>query len=105
MSEIVQTQPLCIPSVKLLGDYWSLRIIDALRRGEQRFCSVQRELDNVNPATLTARLKALETANIVTRNQETIDKLSVTYSLTSLGQEALLVVDAINDFSAKSAAV
>jgi DNA-binding HxlR family transcriptional regulator len=98
-----QIKKLCIPSVKLLGDYWSLRIIDALRPGEQRFCAMQRELDNINPATLTTRLKTLESAGVITRNKETIDKLSVTYCLTELGQHALPIIDALNNFSTKSA--
>lgn len=102
MIEKKQDKTLCIPSVKLLGDYWSLRIIDALKYNEQRFCSIQRELDNINPATLTNRLKKLETARVIARSEETVDKLSVTYSLTKFGRDALDVVDAINAFSNKS---
>lgn len=103
MNKTKQTTSVCIPSVKLLGDYWSLRIIDALRSEEKRFCNLQRELDNVNPVTLTARLKKLESANVILRKQEALDKLSVTYSLSDIGKEALTVVDAINTFSVKAA--
>ena len=93
---------LCVPSIKLLGDYWSLRIIDELSHGEQRFCSIQRTLDNINPVTLTARLKKLETAKIIKRNVGTLDKLSVTYDLTELGLNVLPVIDAVNKFSIKA---
>jgi DNA-binding HxlR family transcriptional regulator len=92
----------CIPSIKLLGDYWSLRIIDELSRGEKRFCSLQRELDNLNPVTLTSRLKKLEKAKIIKRNAGTLDKLSVTYELTDLGLNVLPVINAVNEFSIKS---
>ena len=92
---------LCVPSIKLLGDYWSLRIIDELSRGEQRFCSLQRVLDNINPVTLTSRLKKLEKAKIIKRNVGTLDKLSVTYDLTDLGLNVLPVINAVNEFSAK----
>jgi DNA-binding HxlR family transcriptional regulator len=86
----------------LLGDYWSLRIIDALSVGEMRYCVLQRELDNVNPSTLSNKLKKLETSGLITRSAETIDKLSVSYSLTELGHQALPIIDAVNDFSLKS---
>ena len=94
----------CIPSIKLLGDYWSLRNIDELSRGEQRFCSLQRTLDNINPVTLTTRLKKLEKAKIIKRNVGTLDKLSVTYDLTDLGLNVLPVINAVNEFSIKSKA-
>ncbi len=102
MKTINPDKTICIPSVKLLGDYWSLRIIDVLSFGEQRFCSIQRELDNVNPATLTSRLKRLELARVIVRREETIDKLSVSYRLTKLGREALPIIAALNRFSVKS---
>lgn len=92
----------CAGTMKLLGDYWTLRIIDALNFGEQRFCDLQRHLDNVNPVTLTNRLKKLEEARLINRSEETIDKISVAYSLSDLGKEVLPVISALNNFSLKS---
>jgi DNA-binding HxlR family transcriptional regulator len=87
--------------MKLLGDYWTLRIIDALRASEVRFCELQRSTDNLNPTTLTSRLKKLEAARLVSRSKDTVDKCSVTYSLTELGKEVLPVIKALDHFSAK----
>ncbi len=87
--------------MKLLGDYWTLRIIDDLRTGETRFCELQRDLDNINPTTLTNRLKKLEEANLIQRSEETVDKISVTYSLSSLGKEVLPIIKALDRFSAR----
>lgn len=102
MTSLDLTSKTCVPTLKLLGDYWTLRIIDALEPGELRFCEVQRMVSNLNPVTLTDRLKKLEDAKLINRHEETVDKISVSYSLTQLGREALPVLNAINDFSSKA---
>ena len=89
----------CLSSIKLLGDYHILRIIDALQDGDLRFCELQRRIDNLNPVTLTSRLKKLEEANLVDRTEDTEDKVSVSYSLTQIGHQALPVLEAVNTFS------
>lgn len=95
----------CEQAMKLLGDFWTLRIINALKDKEVRFCELQRELNNINPVTLTKRLKVLEDANLVDRTGQSVDKISVTYKLTELGGDALGVVRALNRFSQKAQAV
>lgn len=100
MTSLDLTSKTCVSTLKLLGDYWTLRIIDALQADELRFCQVQRRVDNLNPVTLTDRLKKLEEAELVARTEDTVDKISVTYRLTERGMQALPVLDAINDFVA-----
>ncbi|MDQ3123711.1 MAG: helix-turn-helix transcriptional regulator [bacterium] len=102
MNKIIKTQAVCEGTMKLLGDYWTLRIIDALKNGEMRYCDIQRCADNVNPVTLTKRLKKLEAAKLVKRSEETVDKISVTYDLTGLGQDVLPVIKALYQFSVKA---
>ncbi len=92
----------CETTMKLLGDFWTLRIIDELRDGSLRFCDLQRRLGGLNPATLTNRLKTLEEAHVIVRAEETFDKISVAYSLTELGTEALPVIAALDAFADKS---
>ena len=87
--------------MKLLGDYWTLRIIDALKGGGLRFCELQRTVDNLNPATLTSRLKKMEETNLVTRSEDTEDKVSVRYNLTQTGTDVLPILREIDRFSAK----
>lgn len=91
----------CIDSLKLVGDFWTLRIVDALRGTELRYCELQRAVGNVNPVTLTAKLKKLEDTGLLNRTEESIDKISVTYRLTTLGKEVLPVIDAVNSFSSR----
>lgn len=96
-----QSQPLHTDSLKLLADYWTLRIVDALKGGELRYCQLQRAVGNVNPVTLSNRLKKLEDAQLIIRAEESLNKLSVVYSLSQLGREAVPVINSINRFSQK----
>lgn len=94
----------CISSLKLLGDYHILRIIDALETGPMRFCTVQRAVDNLNPVTLTDRLKKLEQAGIIERTKESDDEHATTYyGLTAAGHKALPVLNAIHTFANQDA--
>jgi DNA-binding HxlR family transcriptional regulator len=86
-------------AMKLLGDFWTLRIVDAIRHDEVRFCEIERRLPAVNPATLSARLKKLEEQGLVSRTAETIDRQSVCYSLTPRGFKILPVLESIKKFT------
>jgi DNA-binding HxlR family transcriptional regulator len=89
-------------AIKILGDYWTLRIIDRLGAGEIRFCDLQRAIDNCNPVTMTNRLKKLEEAGLIIRAAQLDEKNCVTYSLTTRGRDALPVVAAIDTFAEKA---
>jgi DNA-binding HxlR family transcriptional regulator len=95
-----QESKMCQSLFKMFGDRWSLRIIDALRDGELRFKEIQTALD-INSATLSARLRKLESAKLLNRKEETIDKLSVSYKLTNLGKELLPIYDGMMKFGSK----
>jgi DNA-binding HxlR family transcriptional regulator len=100
--EINAADKTCVSSLKLLGDYWTLRILNVLQDESMRFCDLQRALDNLNPVTLTARLKRLEEAGLVERTEGTEDGCSVVYGLLPQGHKALPVVKAINEFAKTS---
>jgi len=87
--------------MKLMGDYWTLKVIDSLKHGELRFCELQRRLEGLNPVTLTNRLKKLERAMLVKRSESAQDKISVSYTLTSLGKEALPIIQSLDQFAVK----
>jgi DNA-binding HxlR family transcriptional regulator len=86
-------------TLKLLGDYTTLRIIDFLRSGELRFTELQRGLGDANSVTLTKRLKLLEAAGILDRREATFDRQSVTYSLSDMGKGLLPVLREIQNFT------
>jgi DNA-binding HxlR family transcriptional regulator len=85
-------------TLKILGDFWTLRVLESLMGGPLRFCEIERSLKHVNPVTLTKRLKVLEDNYYIVRLTETIDKQSVTYELTGKGRDTQPVVDAIKQF-------
>lgn len=93
-------KPICISSLKILGDFWTLRIVDVLKDGELHYCEIQRLIEGVNTVTLTNRLKKLEGAGIITRREQS--RADVVYSLTEIGAKIIPVIDAVNDFSAES---
>lgn len=90
----------CDHLLKVIGDYWTLSIVMELRRGEARFCELQRAVGNLNPVTLTNRLKKLEEAGFVKRRTESVDKLSVTYKLSKSGKGLLPILNEIQAFAA-----
>lgn len=101
---VAPTSPTCSTeafdeAMKLVGDFWTLHIIDALRVAELRFCEIERALPASNPATLTNRLKRLVSAGVVNRLEETRDKQSVTYALSEKGHGILPVLDSIKTFT------
>jgi DNA-binding HxlR family transcriptional regulator len=86
-------------ALKLLGDYVTLRVVDFLRAGELRFTELQRSIGDVNSVTLSNRLKRLEAAGVVEREEATIDRQSVAYKLTGLGKGLLPVLREIQKFT------
>lgn len=87
--------------LKILGDFWTLYIIQALEIQEKRFCQLERDLIGINPTTLTNRLKKLEQEKIIQRREEVLDKLSVSYILTDKGKAILPILKEIQIFSNK----
>lgn len=95
-------RPQCVSEgLKIFGDAWTLFIISSLDSGDKRFCELQRQLDNLNPVTLTNRLKKLEKLGFIQRKEELIDKISVSYSLTEKGKGMLPVLREIERYARK----
>lgn len=88
-------------AIKMLGDAWSLRILYVLSDRPMRFNELSREVSDICPVTLTNRLKKLRTAKMITRREETVDKLSVVYELTDKGRAIQPIVNEMNKFGEK----
>jgi DNA-binding HxlR family transcriptional regulator len=88
---------LCVKSLRLLADFWSLQIIESLSEKPQRYCELQRATGDMNPVTLTKKLHELEAAKLIVHieNPEQI----LYYKLTPLGHQATPVLQAIKRFS------
>ena len=88
-------------ALKLVADYWVLRIVEELHLSENglRFSELQRALGGVSPATLSNRLRRLEERKLIDR-EGTAGKLSVVYRLNERGTTVLPVIRAITAFAA-----
>lgn len=99
MSTLNTKQPICLPSLRILSDYWTLRLIDELSDGSSlRFNELERRLEGVNTATLSKRLKEMQDSNLISRVEKS--RADVAYKLTDLGSEAIPLLIAVNHFSA-----
>jgi len=78
----------------VVGDRWSLLIVRDLIRKPQRFTDLLSYLSNITPKWLTLRLRKLEEAGVVEREQRQ-DRREVWYKLTPAGQELHPVVEAL----------
>ena len=88
-------------AISLIGDTHILCIISNLGKQEMRFNELQRSINGLNPTTLSDRLKRLEKENIVSRKEETLDKVSVVYELTTKGKGILPIIKEISTFANK----
>ena len=73
-------------------------IIDKLSDGPLRFRDLEQQIEGVNTATLSTRLKNMSAVNLISRNEQS--RADVTYELTKLGQQTIPILNAVNDFSA-----
>jgi DNA-binding HxlR family transcriptional regulator len=78
----------------VIGDRWALLIVRDLLRKPQRFTDLLSYLSNITPKWLMLRLRELEEAGVVEREQGQ-DRREVWYKLTPSGQELRPVVEAL----------
>jgi DNA-binding HxlR family transcriptional regulator len=82
-------------SLEVIGEKWSLLIVRDLLGGPKRFSDLQRGLANITPKWLTLRLRELESAGLVEREQEE-GRREVWYQLTPRGRDLSPVIGALN---------
>ncbi len=78
----------CRDMLDLLANKWSALAIGALEEGPLRFGELKRTLEGVSPKVLSATLKRLEDAELLTRKVYAEVPLRVEYTLTPLGAGA-----------------
>ncbi|MFI9815694.1 winged helix-turn-helix transcriptional regulator [Saccharothrix variisporea] len=79
----------------LLTNKWVCLVIGALRPGTMRFGELRRRLDGITQKMLTQTLRELERAGLVHRDLYPSVPPKVEYSLTPLGQNVGVLMDAI----------
>lgn len=74
-------------ALAMVGDRWTLLVIDALLGGPRRFGDLQTEVAGIAPNTLSSRLKALEGEGLVLARAYSERPPRYEYTLTSSGKE------------------
>lgn len=89
----------CRGLLDLIANKWSALAIGALEPGPMRFGDLRRTLRGVTPKVLTATLRRLEQAELVTRTVLPEVPLHVEYQLTPLGRSAAVPLAAMRDWA------
>jgi DNA-binding HxlR family transcriptional regulator len=71
----------------LVGDRWSLQVIQALLAGPARFGRLERRIGGIAPNVLTERLKRLQAAGVVVAEPYQERPPRFAYGLTERGRE------------------
>ncbi|TMC45222.1 MAG: helix-turn-helix transcriptional regulator [Chloroflexi bacterium] len=82
-------------ALAVVGRKWALLIVEALREGPRRFTEIERSLGAANPKMVTARLRELEAAGVVSRTVYAEVPPRVEYELTDRGRELRPAIDAL----------
>ncbi len=81
-------------TLEVVGERWSLLIVRDLLRGPHRFSELLRTVGGITPRWLSLRLRELEEAGIVHR-EERRGRKEVWYSLTPKGEDLRPVIEAL----------
>lgn len=82
-------------ALAVVGHKWTLLIIQDLLAGPRRFTEIERSLGNANPKMITARLRELEAAGLVSRTSYAEVPPRVEYALTGRGRALAPTIDAL----------
>ena len=88
-------------ALALIGHKWTLLIVEDLLGGPRRFTQIERSLGSANPKMVTARLRELEAAGLVSRAIYAEVPPRVEYALTDRGRELRPAIEALRRFGAR----
>ena len=95
----------CCPidnTFKIIGKKFTVHIIrDIAMRGQTRFNQFLDSIEGANPKTLSARLKEMEKAGLITRQVYDEVPIRVEYNLTKKGKDLQGILDQMAAFSMK----
>ena len=82
-------------TLTLIGDKWKVLILRDLLLGTKRFGELKKSIGSVSQKVLTAQLRDMEEAGLVSRKVYAEVPPRVEYSLTELGQSLKPILDAM----------
>ena len=84
-------------AAKIIGSKWTLLMLNSLLKGTRRFGELQKEVGDINPRTLSKRLKDLEKEGYIKKKIYAQVPPKVEYSLTKKGEVFKQVVKAVRN--------
>lgn len=84
-------------TAEVIATKWTPQLLQQLEAGPLGFCDIERAIPGISPRTLSARLRTLELAGIVTRSSWQPSGASP-YELTTMGEALLPIVAAMRSF-------
>lgn len=79
---------------RYVGDFWNLWIFRVLLQKPHRFGELQKKIDQINKATLVAKLQLLIEAGLVKKSLSVDGKIE--YDLTDVGKKLEPIVTAVS---------
>jgi len=89
-------------ALDVVGHKWTLLIVEHLLAGPRRFTEIERALIHANPKMVTARLRELEAAGLVSRTVYAEVPPRVVYALTERGRELRPAIEALRKWGARA---
>jgi DNA-binding HxlR family transcriptional regulator len=87
-----------------IGDKWTILIVRRLGDKPQRFNALRRDIGDISQKMLSTTLRNLERDGFVTRHVTPTSPPQVEYTLTALGHDLLVPVQALAMWTFKNAA-
>lgn len=85
--------------ISLVGDKWSVLVVNSLGGGKQRFSVIKRTVEGISQKMLTVTLRALERDGYITRTVYPTVPPRVEYELTTLGFDLLEPISALGQWA------
>ena len=86
--------------LQLLMGPWTTYILYVLRdQGPQRFGALRRAVPGISTRVLTERLRMLQSAGVIWREQTQTIPPAVTYGMTARGEELGTVLDSLGEIA------
>ena len=83
---------------EILGAKWTALLVHDLSEGARRFSQLENACPGISPRTLSERLRALETEQIVERRSYSESPPRVEYELTDKGSALLPIIEEMRRF-------
>lgn len=87
-------------AARRVGDRWTLRILDALRRGPARYGELEQALAPIAPNVLARRLRDLEADGLITATAYQRRPVRLAYELTDAGHRLAGALDLLRQWGA-----